>query len=338
MITGTPELGCGVSDYSVSLAAALADAGVDVELLTQPTWGPRSVARVRDRLRRLAPDLVHLQYPTASYRTSLAPHVLSLLEAPAVLTLHEATQAHPLRQLSLLALLARAGHVVFTSAAERNHVLRTARWLRDRTSVIPIGSAIPRGTAPAGARADRVVAFGLLTPEKGLDDVFALAQRARSRPGTRVLVIGRVEKRFAEFGASLGAAAEGLPVDWALDRDATEVADLLAGSAVGYLPYPDGASGRRSSLLALLTNGVATITTPGPFVDGDLAGAVDLAPTPEAAWARAQALLDDPLARDAAAERGRRYAQERDWGAIASRHAALYAAMAPRPVAAEPSG
>lgn len=327
MVTGRPELGCGVADYTARLATALVGAGVDVEVVTPDGWGLRTTRAVRRGIEAVGADLVHLQYPTAGYRTSLGPHLLSLVAPPAVLTLHEASQAHPLRQASLLALLARPGWVVFTTAAERDHVGRRLAWVRRRSSVIPIGSAIPVGGGGGDgerSREDRIVYFGLLTPEKGLDGVLALAARAKERPGTRVLVVGRPEPRSLDLPDRLRAQAADLPVDWALDRDAPEVAGLLAASAVGYLPFPDGASERRSSLLALLVNGVATLTTPGPYVDDELAAAVQLVEGPDAAWAAARALLEDPAARAARSAAAVRYGTRRDWDDIARRHVALY--------------
>ena len=327
MVTGRRELGCGVADYSARLATALGEAGVEVELLTPDGWRLRSTRAVRATVAAVGADVVHLQYPTAGYRTSLGPHLLSLVEPPTVLTLHEASQAHPLRQASLLALLARPGWVVFTTAAERDHVGRRLPWVRRRSSVIPIGSTIPAiGGAGNGdrPREDRIVYFGLLTPEKGLDDVVALAELARERPGTRVLVVGRPEPRSLDLPDRLRAQAADLPLDWALDLDAPDVAELLATSAVGYLPFPDGASERRSSLLALLVNGVATLTTPGPYVDDELAAAVQLVDGPDAAWAAARALLDDPAARAERSAAAVRYGTRRDWGDIARRHVALY--------------
>ena len=325
LVTGRTELGCGVADYSVRLATALEDAGARVDLVTRDTWGTRAVGATRRDLDALRPDIVHLQYPTASYRTSLAPHALALVAPPRVLTLHEASQAHPLRQLSLLALTARPRWVLFTTPFERDHLLRLAPWIRRRSSVLPIGSTIPAAPHPVDTSgAATVVYFGLLTPEKGLDDVLALAERAQERPGTRVLIVGRAEPRHPDLPGQLQKRSRSLPVDWAVDLDAEQVASRLASAAVGYLPFPDGASERRSSLLALLVNGVATVTTPGPFVDAELAEAVELVEGTDAAWAATAHLLDDGEARDALAGRALRYGRARNWEDIARRHLELY--------------
>lgn len=323
LVTGRTELGCGVADYSVRLAESLEEAGTKVALVTRDHWGPRTPAEVRHELAALRADIVHLQYPTASYRTSLAPHALSMAQSGLVLTLHEASQAHPLRQLSLLALVTRPRAVVFTSTYERDHVARLAPWVRRRAEVIPIGSAIPL-REPSSAPEPRIVYFGLLTPEKGLDDVLALARLAATRPGVRVLVVGRAESRYPGLADELASRGAGLPLDLAIDRSADEVADLLAASAAGYLPFPDGASERRSSLLALLGNGVPTVTTPGPYVDDELSAAVRLADAPEAAWAEIETWLMDDRARQTAVGAARRYGVARDWSQIASRHLELY--------------
>lgn len=323
LLTGRPSGACGVADYSARLADALERSGAAVTLVTRERWDLRAVRDVRRSLRRLRPDVVHLQYPTADYRTSLAPHLLALAAQPLVVTLHEASLAHALRKVTLPALLVRARAVVFTSTPERDHVVGRAPWVGSRSTVIPIASNIPIAD-PFPPREPRVAFFGLLTPEKGLDDVLELARLARRRPGTRVLVVGRPERRYPDLPARLREQASGLPVDIALDRDAEEVAHLLAASAVGYLPFPDGASARRGSLLALLVNGVPTITTPGPFVDAELDAAVTLADDASSAWGAIERLLDDDAARATAAEAARRYGAARDWAEIAARHVALY--------------
>jgi glycosyltransferase involved in cell wall biosynthesis len=77
-------------------------------------------------------------------------------------------------------------------------------------------------------------------------------------------------------------------------------------------------------LLALLVNGVPTVTTPGPFVDDDLAGAVELAAGPDEAWAALDRLLADESRRETVGDAARTYGRARDWATIAERHLATY--------------
>ncbi|MDQ4145756.1 MAG: hypothetical protein M3198_18825, partial [Actinomycetota bacterium] len=314
---------CGVTDYSYQLAGALLRVGVDVEILSPNKWDARAFREARRTLGMLGADLTHIQYPTTSYRTSLAPHLLALLERPCLVTLHEASQAHRFRQGSLVLFLARCERIVLTSAVERKYLLAFAPWVRGRTSVIPIGSNIPIGPE-WDRRANRIVYFGLIAPNKGLEDVLKLAEIAESRGKAPLMVIGDVEGRFRGFQRQLLAQSRHLQIDWRLGCDSTAVAELLASSAVGYLPFPDGASERRGSLLALLLNGVATISTPGPSTTRELAKVLALASSPATAWRLATDLLEDESRREDLARRGRAYARRFDWEKIASSHAALY--------------
>ena len=83
-------------------------------------------------------------------------------------------------------------------------------------------------------------------------------------------------------------------MEWLLDRGDDETAGLLAGASAAYLPYPDGASERRGSLIAALGNGAPVVTTDGPDRPADMDGVVMLAPDPAAACARLEALFAAP--------------------------------------------
>jgi glycosyltransferase involved in cell wall biosynthesis len=328
LVTGDSVEGtCGVRDYTHTLAAALERHGVVTEIVTSRQWGVRDLSRIRDQLRAFSADITHVQYPSTTYGMSLAPHAIAALASPSAVTVHEVRQAHPLRKASLLPLASVSQIVVFTSTIERTELRRLAPWIKNKSCVVPIGSMIPVGRSK-DERVRRIVFFGLVTPEKGLDDVLELARLvARSGTDVRVTILGNVPEKFRDYHAELVARCVGLPVDWMTKLDGAEIADVLAETAVAYLPYPDGASERRGSLLAALTNGVATISTSGPFTTDALVGAIALADEPARAWEVAQRLLDTP---DSLAELGRRgqaYAARFDWNAIAERHVELYDEM-----------
>lgn len=326
MLTGSypPEV-CGIGDNTHVLVKALRERGVEVSVVTNSTWRLRDAQTLLRRLDALAPDIVHMQYPTVGYGAGLAPHLVSL-RRPSVITLHEASQVHPLRRLSLLPLLARARAVVFTTRFERDYVLRFLPWLRPRSHVIPIGSSIPVGagddeTPPAFD----VCYFGLLRPDKGLEAVLHLAALAATvAPELRIGIVGQIEPRFVSYYEWLRSQPGARHVDWRLGASDAEVAAILARTPFGYLPFPDGASERRSTLQALLLNDVATLTTSGRFMTPDLAEAVRLAPTPESALEQLRVLRAAPEQRHALVTKARRYMQAFSWATIAERYITLY--------------
>jgi glycosyltransferase involved in cell wall biosynthesis len=100
----------------------------------------------------------------------------------------------------------------------------------------------------------------------------------------------------------------------------------LLAADVALLPYADGASPRRGSLLACAAHGLPIVTTTGPGLTRQLADAV-LAYPPGDAAALAAAVTQ--AARDAALrERLRagcgRLAEATKWATIADRHVAIY--------------
>jgi len=131
----------------------------------------------------------------------------------------------------------------------------------------------------------------------------------RERSDTAVLLIGSRSIQFrdsfvsdnGELGARIGATGA---------LEATAVSANIAACDLMVQPYPDGATTRRTSLMAALAHGIATVTTTGALTETiwNESGAVALAcagDEPALATAAAQ-LLDDVCARSHLALAGHR--------------------------------
>jgi hypothetical protein len=104
----------------------------------------------------------------------------------------------------------------------------------------------------------------------------------------------------------------------------------LHRARLAYVPFPDGASERRASLLALLEHRVPTITTAGSATTPGLRAATVIASSPDAAHASLQRV--DAHEWSSLAARGSEYVSARSWPAIAARHEELYRTIVlPRP-------
>ena len=183
----------GVADYVGMLAAALPPAGVEPVVLSAAgadpgalvaatRWDARGTAAAARTLRRLAPDLVHVQFAPSAYRYSPAVGLLPLLLGrggpPVVVTLHEyGWWSWPARVPGALwrplerggvwdretgALGTRAAALVVTNAGH-------GRAVRDRLGrapeVVPLGTnVLPTG----GGEHDRRLARGQVRAELGL--------------------------------------------------------------------------------------------------------------------------------------------------------------------------
>lgn len=319
-----PPEPCGVGAYVHRLAESLRSVGVGVELVLGSDWRIVGTSAIRQRIDSLQPDLVHVQYPTLGYGRSLAPQLLSVLR-PGVVTLHEVRHTHPLRRLSLAPFVVSARHVVFTTEPEREYLVRFAPWIADRSSVIPVGNSISASPSSESRSQTEVLHFGLIRPNKGIEQVIELAGLLhKKRSSLQVRIVGDVAQKSLPYLHRLRTLSADAPVKWELGLSSDRVADVLARSRIGYLPFPDGASERRTSLMALLAAGVATITTRGEDTPAALSGAVEFAKSPAHALAIAEKLRADPIAVQRLATEGRRYAARSSWGRIAILHRSLY--------------
>jgi len=210
--------------------------------------------------------------------------------------------------------------------------------------VIPIGSNIPvappAGFERAAWRArlgpdvsGRLVAFfGLLAPSKGLDVL--LEALARLDPSWRLVIIGgaATAPQDVAHAEAVRALARRLGLASRVHETghlaAEEVSAWLLAADLAVLPFRDGASFRRGSLLAALAHGCPVVSTlpADPATTEALGPAALLVPPndPAALAAAMVALAADDPARARLAVAGRALAARFSWGAIAAHHEALY--------------
>ena len=330
MITGSyPPLTCGIGDYTAKLAEALAASGIEVDVYSANVdWNFLKAKQLATKISATTPDVVHIQYPGTGYGHKLGPQALSFLLKPCVVTIHEASQAHLLRKLSLYPFAFGAERMIFTSGFEMNYAIKFAPWLAKQSCVIPIGSFISTPAKSCEKDLVDIVSFGLIRPNKGIEQIIALAALIKSQGlPLNIRVIGSIDPKQPQYLEELQSTSCGLPITWDVGLDEPQVANLLARSRIAYMPFPDGASERRSSLLAVLLNGVATISTQGAFTTNELAESLAFADTPEQALLAIKQLLEKPERLHSLAQRAREYGQKRSWQYIASLHAEFYQQM-----------
>jgi glycosyltransferase involved in cell wall biosynthesis len=314
-----PDL-CGVGHYTERLASALADRGHDVAVLVAPAG-----TRHREVSARVEPGtIVHVEYPTVGIGRSLQPLRSLLATRRSVLTVHEYTLAHPLRKATILALVVSSRRVVFTTEAERIAVAHFAP-IRSRSTVIPIGSGIATVASSAVPDLD-VTYFGLLGPDKGLETFLAAASTsARRGDQLRFAVVGGWLPSHEQYIRELMGRSSHLPVRWMGPLDEHELSLALSRAQFAYLPFPDGASERRSSLLATLGHGVPTITTEGPATTDALRRAVTFASSPDDVGMIVRSFSD--AERERMRREGLAVAAEHSWTRVAELHEAVYLSL-----------
>jgi len=335
-----------------------------------PSWGWSNVDAVHEVMRSFRPDIVHLQYQTGMYgmhpATNFLPerlawHIPILHILPIdldgdfrfVTTFHDLRhpylfpKAGPLRPWVTRRLACASNVAIGTNGTD---VALLRKW-RANGVLIRIGSNIPtasiRDARAIHARygipvaAPLLTTFGLLNQSKGIETVIdALAALRREGMDAHLLLIGAgagmndPTNHATEADVDRQCAAGGLTafVHRTGPLPAAEVAAALAASDVCVLPYRDGASPRRGSLLAALAQGIPVVTTtPAPavydglpaFRDGEVACCVPAANARAIAEA-VQAILRDDLLAARLRAGAAAYAKRFTWPAIATQTLALY--------------
>ncbi|MEP7189856.1 MAG: glycosyltransferase family 4 protein [Roseiflexaceae bacterium] len=336
-------------------------------------WGWRISRDVRAALQQTRPDILHIQYQTGAYGMHPAINFLpwrlrGTQHRPAVVvTAHDLLppylfpKAGQLRQWVTRRLLDDADAVVVTNQDDYERVRGWQPRPAPRPLArIPIGSNIAvappehydraswRARLGIGANETLLTFFGLISLSKGLETLLdALAQLPAH---FRLMVIGgaatapedrayadAIRQQIARLGLEQRVTITGQCAE-------ADVSAHLLAADIAALPFADGASFRRGSLLAALAHGLPVVTTQPTtddrrpttddrmsstvvhrrFVDGEN---VLLVP-PGDALALVAAI--ERLARDTAlceqlAAGGRALAAQFGWDAIAAQHEQLYA-------------
>ncbi len=365
-----PDVG-GLADYTALLRSGLERRGVTTRVLARARPGPVEPDTVlRDvrswnagallHLARRTPHagIVHVQYQAAAFdlrgEICLTPALLRALrpDVRVATTFHDVRvpylfpKAGPVR-LAAVRAMARFSHAVLAADLAD---LAALGGPSPRHYLVPIGSNVVC-SAPPGYDRDRFRAdlglqpgdlavgyFGFLNASKGLDTLRAAFDRvAVAEPRAKLLLLGGAAgasdatdaPTAATFAARLGALSGRVLRPGYLPAD--RLSAYLLAADVALLPYADGASMRRGSLLACAEHGLPIVTTAGSGLVAPLAGAV-LALPPGDAPGLADAVLrvaHEPELRGRLRAGSAAIAQAASWDGIADRHLAIYAGLSP---------
>lgn len=312
---------CGVKDYACHLATALENIGLTVEISAPADWGVRSFLGFCETLRQRRFDIVHLQYPSIGHRKSLLPHLLGVMRAATgfVVTLHEYSALPTQQRVSTHIFRGTADCILFTTELEMMNYGRSGVIQR----AIPIGSNVPAFSSEL-PRLPNVLYFGQIRPGKGLETFLELARQSLQlgRP-FKYQVIGTVpQRRTAYYKALRAKSVKG--VEWLIDLQFEEVAQLMAGSLAAYLPFPDGAKYSRGSLLAALTNGLPVITTIDAATPNEMRDLVLPSTGPIEALTHLEILYAQPAEVAALSYAEKQFAARFSWPHIARQHEQVY--------------
>jgi glycosyltransferase involved in cell wall biosynthesis len=317
-------------------------------------WSFLALWQIRRLAQHLNLQLLNVQYQAAAFQLGAPIHFLPKITGrPTVVTFHDLRipylfpKAGRLREGAVTYLARSAAGVIATDLADEAELKRRG-GLRALTQ-IPIGSNIDpappahydraawRGRANIGQREFLIGYFGFLNESKGGDTLMsALAILQDRQANAKLALIGGQTGASDPTNAVFNAKIERLITRYGLENrifrtgfldQAAVSAWLLACDAV-VLPYRDGVSLRRGTLMAALAHGRPVITTtphvplPG-FVDGENIRFVPPEDAPALVLAISQ-LLEAPELRAQMGERAQRLARQFEWPAIAAQTLAFY--------------
>ncbi len=333
-------------------------------------WSFASWGHLRRLLARTRSSVLHIQYQAGAYRhhpaINLSPYWVRLSRPPVrvAVTFHDLRvpylfpKAGPFREWALR-LMARGADVAIV--ADRADQAQLARW-GVAAERIPIGSNIdpqpPRGYDRAGWRSDRGVKpgdvllgyFGFLHESKGAEVlVDALSQLVERRHPVSLLMLGRMAgesnpttlRYAARVRERVGAAGLDDRVLWTGYLEPAEVSGWLMAADICVLPYVDGVSLRRGSLMAALAHGLPVVTTVPSGPAPELADGVNVALVPpgdaSALAARIEALASSPEERERLGRGALELSQTFSWDRVATATIGQYSRLVAAPARVGPS-
>ncbi|HKP51784.1 MAG TPA: glycosyltransferase [Chloroflexia bacterium] len=324
-----------------------------------------TLASTLSALKGMRAGIAHIQYQTGAYEMRPTINLLPLLlrrkwRGATVVTFHDLLVPYLFPKAGRVRewanrLLARGADGVIATNPEDAARLRS--WSGEHVHLIPIGSNIPNSPpadynreawrAMCGVSSDTTLLayFGFLNSSKGLGDLLVALSTLKDKGKYRLLMVGgglgSSDPTNQGTAEALDRQARELGLHdsliWTGYLDPQGVSAALLSADIAVLPYADGASFRRGSLLAVLEHSLPLITTtPGPspkskvqslkwpeLVDGE--NALLVAPGDAVALAkRIEMLAADPYLRTSLAARAEELARFFSWDSIAQMHVDLY--------------
>ncbi|MFQ5952351.1 MAG: glycosyltransferase family 4 protein [Candidatus Omnitrophota bacterium] len=289
----------GIGDYTEALVQKLRERGHDVFVITSGRyagtdgkvikigggeWRFRELIKVFKRIRKEKFDVVNMQYTPVTYGFGMSFKFLPLLvklsahDILFVTTFHTLVGGGFISKINA-ALLTIFSHRIISTHEELTRLFK--KWLgvfRGKLSQIPIGPNI----LPVSVDADRIrqelkkkygiaesttvlINFGFPSPGKGLETLCD-AMKILSRKGQYCLIfLGAVRDEHVEYQHELKGIImrQGLEKEiiWIGGVGDETVSEILQASDICVLPYEDGISIRRGSLMAAMVHGLPIVST-----------------------------------------------------------------------------
>lgn len=354
-ITGEyPPLQGGIGGYTSILTKRLSALGHDIFIFSEkraeqqslkiplkrsPSWGFRSIPTLKQWVKENRLELVNLQFQTAAFGMSPFVHFFPhFLDIPFVTTFHDLRfpylfpKAGRLRDWIVMHLAQASTGVIVTNHEDYERVKHL------NAALIPMGSTVLADESDFDKSAWRtsdkflIAHFGFINQTKGVD---TLLKALANTPNVNLLMIGdrtgtadptnaayakKIDSMIAEFGLEDRIRWTGYVSD-------ADVFNYLRAVDAVVLPFRDGASFRRSSLMVAIHLGCVIVTTkPTVSIPEFEQGQMRLV-TPEDSAELAAAirnLKEYPQEREELRDKVKTLRQRFDWDVVARDMAKFY--------------
>jgi glycosyltransferase involved in cell wall biosynthesis len=250
IITGSkpPEV-CGVGDFTYKLSQIC-----ECELIESKTL----FSFLSIFTKTYKKNDILLQYPTQGYGWSLGPHVYTILmwlcKNPIVIHLHEYKYQSRKSKILYFIFFRFARKLITTNLEEQTSL---PNYAKNKSKIIPIFSNVPKPEYNSTIRDIDLIYFGQIRPNKGIEKFI---ENVKNLKLSKIYIIGNIPSFAHEYFFQLSKPSN---IEFKMNLNLVQVSQLLSRSKNAYLPFPDGASTRRGSLLACLEHGVRVLTTSG---------------------------------------------------------------------------
>jgi len=274
IITGSypPDI-CGMADAMPFLLNT--KTGQNWDIYYQKDWRFFTILKHIRQIKDTRAKYILMQFPTRGYGWSIVPHLLCVYFSWFTnrrfgVIVHEQSQLSLKAYLVELLILISANRIIFTTQYERNYAIKRIPFISKRSTIVKIVSNITASSKirPVEERSINIIYFGQIMPQKGLEkfiiDVTSLTKHYKA------VIAGQVPPMFAGYYKKIENLCIQTGIQLKINLNQTEVSELLNDAKVAYLPFPDGISERRGSVLASFINGAIVVTTFGKFTTKEL--------------------------------------------------------------------